>query len=157
MQNETLANQLKDAVKESIPSNNVLDMLSVEQRGAIESKFNALPQEVRSAVAAKYPTLTTVGWYVIRQMVKEANSKLASNMRPIWFQKLQLNATSLKSGEPAIREYAHKQLVELAEELDSKESVTLLKKYKNTHDMTTKDAHIVQLAGIFGVSPSNLA
>ena len=138
-------------------SHNVEAQLSVEQKAALEAKFNALPIEVRSSVAAKYPQLTTVGMYIVRQMVKEANGKMASQQRPVWFSKLELNAASLKSNEPAIKEYAEKQLRELAEELDSKESSTLLKKYKNTHDKTSKDAHIIKLCGIFGVNPSTIA
>jgi hypothetical protein len=154
---DTMKQAITDAVTEITPSKDLLSNLTVEQRGAIESKFNALPLEVRSAYAAKYPGLTVVGWYILRQVIKEANGKLASQMRPIWFQRLNLNAVSLKSGEKAIRDYAENQLRDLAESLDSKESATLLKKYKNTNDMTTKDAHIVQLAGIFGVSPATLA
>lgn len=153
----TIQQALTDAVKESAITGDVLSNLSVEQRGALETKALALPQEIRSSYAAKYPTLSVVGWYILRQAVKEANGKLASQKRPIWFSNLQLNAVSLKSGEVAIRQYAERQLRELAEGLDSKESATLLKKYKNTHDMTTKSAEIVQLCGIFGVSPATLA
>ena len=116
-----------------------------------------LAPEVRSAVASKYPAVSTVGLYVIRQMVKEANNAMASKMRPQWYNTLTLNAASIKSGEAAIREYAEKQLLALAEEIDSKESVTLLKKYKNAHDLTSKDQHIVKLAGIFRVNPVSLS
>jgi hypothetical protein len=135
----------------------LLDKLSIEQRAALESKFMALPIEVRSDAATKYAGLTFAEMYVVRQMVKEANGKLASNNRGIWYSKLELNAASLKSGEEAIRKHAERELRTLAEELDSKESVTLLKKYKNSKDTTTKDAFIIQLAGIFGVSATNLA
>lgn len=151
----TMQNAVQDAVSEL--SSNVEAQLTVEQKAALESKFNALPPEVRSSVASKYPQLTVVGQYIVRQMVKEANGKMASQQRPIWFTKLELNAASLISKEPAISEYAEEQLRGLAEELDSKESVTLIKKYKNTHDMTSKDARIVRLAGIFGVNPTNIA
>lgn len=131
----------------------LLTLLSVEQRAALESKFNSLPIEVRSAASAKYPGRKTVELYIIRQMVREANSKLASNNRPIWYNKLMLNAASLKSGDENVRVYAEKELRSLAEELDSKESSTLLKKYKNAHDLTTESPAIKQLAGIFGVEP----
>ena len=154
-----MSNNLKDAIAEAIveQSSSIEANLTVEQKAALESKFNALPVEIRSAISTKYPALSTVGMYIVRQAVREANGKLASQQRPNWFSKLELNAASLKSGEDAIREYAERQLRELAEEIDSKESVTLLKKYKNTHDKTSKDAHIVQLCGIFGVNPSTLA
>lgn len=154
-----MSNTMQDAITEAIAeqSTSVEMQLSVEQKAALESKFNALPVEVRSAIATKYPKLTTIAMYIVRQMVKEANGKLASQQRPLWFSKLELNAASLKSKETAISEYAEKQLRELAEEVDSKESTTLLKKYKNAHDLTSKDAGIVRLAGIFGVNPATLA
>ena len=155
----TMQNALANAVSEAITEQtaDVLAQLTVEQKAALESKWNTLAPEVRSSVATKYPALTTVGLYVVRQMVKEANNAMASKMRPQWFNTLTLNAASLKSGEAAIREYAEKQLRELADSIDSKESTTLLKKYKQHKDATSKDAHIVQLAGIFGVNPVSLS
>ncbi|MDR3392482.1 MAG: hypothetical protein P4L77_12195 [Sulfuriferula sp.] len=155
----TMQSQLESAITEAVSEQitDVLAHLSVEQKAALESKFNTLAPEVRSSVATKYPALSTVGLYVIRQMIREANNAMASKMRPQWFNTLTLNAASLKSGEIAIREYAEKQLRELAESIDSKESTTLLKKYKQSKDATSKDAHIVQLAGIFGVNPVSLS
>jgi len=94
--------------------------------------------------------------YIVRQMVREANGKLASNKRPVWFNTITINVDSLKSGDNAVREYGEKKLRELAEEIDSKESTTLLKKYKNTKDLTSKSDIIVQLCGIFGISPDSL-
>lgn len=154
-----MSNNLKDAIEAAITEQtaDVVAQLSVEQKAALESKFNALPDEVRSAIATRYPALSTVGMYIVRQAVREANGKMASQKRPQWFAKLELNAASLKSQEAAIKAYAEKQLRELAEEIDSKESTNLLKKYKNTHDLTSKDKHITELCGIFGVSASTLA
>ena len=154
-----MANTITEAITDAVVGQvaDVLAHLSVEQKAALESKFNMLAPEVRSAVASKYPAVSTVGLYVIRQMVKEANNAMASKMRPQWYNTLTLNAASIKSGEQAIREYAEKQLLALAEEIDSKESVTLLKKYKNAHDLTSKDQHVVKLAGIFGVNPVSLS
>lgn len=154
---QTIAAALTDAVKEITPSNDVLTVLSAEQRGALEQKFLALPIEVRSSYASKHPQMSVAAMYILRQMVKESNGKLASVKRPVWFGILQIEAQNLRSTEESIRKYGERKLRDLAEQLDSKESATLLKKYKNTHDMTTKDAHIVQLAGIFGVSPATLA
>lgn len=150
---------MKDAITEAIAemSKDVIAQLSVEQQAALESKYNALAEEVRSSFNSKYPQLTIVGRYIVRQMVKEANGKLASQMRPKWYITLELNAASLKSKESAISEYARKQLSELAESIDSKESTTLLKKYKQSKDLTSKDAHIVDLCGIFGISANALA
>ena len=136
---------------------NIVTALTIEQQAALESKFNALPEEVRSAYAVKYASMSTVQMYIVRQMVREANGKLASNNRPKWYAALELNAASLRSKEHAIAAYAEKQLRELAESIDSKESTTLLKKYKTTHDTTSKDAHVVQLCGIFGVNPAGIA
>jgi hypothetical protein len=150
-----LAEGIKEALHEM--SSDVLSKLSVEQQAALESKFMALDVDIRSAIASKYPGMTFAGMYLVRQAVKEANGKLASQKRPIWFAKLGMEASALKSGEKTIREYAEKQLRELAEELDGKESATLLKKYKASKDTTSKDAHIIQLCGIFGVNPATIA
>jgi len=148
---------IEEAVVESTPSKNVTEFLSVEQRAALEAKFLTLPIEVRSAASMKYgANLGNVALYIIRQAVKEANGKLASQHRPIWYNTLLTNAASLNSGSEEIRKWAEKQLRELAEELDSKESATLLKKYKNSKDMTSKDSHIIQLCGIFGVETATL-
>jgi hypothetical protein len=152
-------NNIAVAITEAVEtlSSDVLSKLSTEQQAALESKFMALDVDIRSALASKYAGMTFTGMYVVRQMVKEANGRLASQKRPIWYGSLELNAASLKSKETTIREYAEKQLRILAEELDGKESATLLRKYKNAHDTTTKDAHIVQLCGIFGVSAATIA
>lgn len=150
----TLANELQKAVVEL--STNVIEHLDAEQRAALESKFNALPDEVRSASAVKYPNMTIVGMYIVRQMVKEANGKLASNRRPIWYLELKTNAKSLKSGDEAVRAYGQRKLEELADSIDSKESTTLLKKYKVETDQTTASTEIQALCSIFGISPATL-
>lgn len=155
MENETLQEQLQDAIGEAMTD--VLSVLSAQQKAALEAKYYTLPEEVRSSTDSKFPTLTVCGRYVARQIIKEANGKLASIKRPEWYSKLVLNAASLKSNEEAISKYAESQLRDLAESIDSKESMTLLKKYKNANDLTSKDAHIVKLAGIFGVSSNNLS
>lgn len=150
---------ITDAVVEAVQASttNIVTALTIEQQAALESKFNALPEEVRSSYAVKYAAMSTVQMYIVRQMVREANGKLASNNRPKWYAQLELNAASLKSKEVAIATYAEKQLRELAESIDSKESTTLLKKYKTAHDTTSKDVHVIQLCGIFGVNPATIA
>lgn len=157
MAQETLKDQLTTVVTELGIVNTILRALDVQQQAALESKLLALPIEVRSNMESKYPELSNVEAYIVRQMVREANGKLASQKRPIWYNTLNINAASLKSANKDITAYSDKALRELAESIDSKESVSLLKKYKNSHDLTSKDAHIVQLCGIFGVSPANLA
>jgi hypothetical protein len=160
MHNETLKNDtIGISIKEAVQSlsADVLSKLSVEQQAALESKFMSLDVDIRSNLASKFPEMSFLGMYVYRQMNKEANGRLASQKRPIWYANLTLNAASLKSGVEEIRKYAENQLRALAEDLDGKESQTLLKKYKNAHDLTSKDAHIMQLAGIFGVNPSSLS
>ena len=151
----TLKDQLTAVVAEQTKS--VLNMLTVEQQAALESKLLTLPIEVRSSLAAKYPNLSNVEAYIVRQMVREANGKLASNKRPVWYSILKSNADSVQSTNKDVAGWARTQLMNLAEEIDSKESIGLLKKYKASKDTTSKDAHIVQLCGIFGVSPANLA
>jgi len=150
----TLAEGLTEAV--SSLSKDIVSKLSVEQQAALESKFNALAEEVRSSIRSKYLNMSVVEMYIVRQMVREANGKLASNKRPVWFNTITINVDSLKSGDENVREYGEKKLRELAEEIDSKESTTLLKKYKNTKDLTSKSDIIVQLCGIFGISPDSL-
>jgi hypothetical protein len=155
MAEATLKEQLTEAI--NAQSSSLIAQLSVEQQAALEAKMLALPIEVRSAMSSKYPSLSNVEAYIVRQMVREANGKLASQKRPVWYNTLNVNAGSLKSSNKDIVAYSDKQLRDLAESIDSKESLTLLKKYKTAHDLTSKDAHVVQLCGIFGVSPANLA
>jgi hypothetical protein len=155
MSQETLKDQLTAVVAEQTHS--VIAMLTVEQQAALEAKLLALPIEVRSSLAAKYPTLSNVEAYIIRQMVREANGRLASNKRPVWYSILKTNADSLRSSNKDVATWAETQLRNLAEEIDTKESINLLKKYKVSQDTNSKDAHIVKLCGIFGVSPANLA
>jgi hypothetical protein len=155
MANDTMKVAVQEAVSEL--SHDVLAQLSVEQLAALESKFMTLPIEVRSACTSKYPQLSFAGAYIARQAVKEANGKLASQKRPGWYIILDTNARSLSSSEQAIREYSERMLRDLAESIDGKEATMLLKKYKTAHDTTTKDAHIMQLCGIFGVSPTAIA
>lgn len=154
MSDQTMQEQLQDVVE---GFHDVLSVLTAQQKAALEAKYYTLPEEVRSSTDSKFPMLTTCGRYVARQIIKEANGKLASIKRPEWYSKLVLNAASLKSNEEAISKYAESQLRDLAESIDSKESMTLLKKYKSANDLTSKDAHIVKLAGIFGVSANNLS
>jgi len=155
MAQETLKDQLTAVVTEQTAS--IMAQLNVEQQAALESKLLALPIEVRSAMASKYPNLSNVEAYIVRQMVREANGRMASQKRPIWYATLKTNAESLRSDNKDVKAYSEKSLRDLAEDLDTKESVGLLKKYKQSKDTTSKDAHIVQLCGIFGVSPANLA
>lgn len=153
----TLGNAVSAAVNDLTASKkSILECLSTEMRAALESKFMTLPIEVRSTIASTYPTLGTAEQYIVRQMRREANAKLASNQRPIWFNKLVLNAASLQSGDKVVREYAEKELRQLAEELDAKESATLVKKYKVSKDMTSENSHIKQLCGIFGIEPATI-
>ena len=90
-----MSNTMKDAVSEAMQelSHDVLAQLSVEQLAALESKFMALPIEVRSACTSKYPNLSFAGAYIVRQAVKEANGRLASQKRPGWYIVLDTNAT----------------------------------------------------------------
>ena len=155
MAQETLKDQLTAVVAEQTKS--VITMLTVEQQAALEAKLLALPIEVRSAMASKYPNLNNVEAYIVRQMVREANGRLASQKRPVWYSILKTNSDSLRSQNKDVAGWAEAQLRNLAEEIDTKESINLLKKYKVAQDTNSKDAHIVKLCGIFGVSPANLA
>src|SRR5690349_16206731 len=97
---------IQNAISEAVVSENsqsILERLSTEQRAALESKFNALPIEVRSTMASKYQGFPTVLLYIMRQVVREANSKLASNQRPVWYNLLLVNAPALKSGDKTVR------------------------------------------------------
>lgn len=151
----SIAAQLESAVRETVRT--VVDCLTTEQQAALESKYMALPIEVRSATAAKYTGLNTVSQYIVRQMVREANGKLASNKRPVWYAKLVMYANTLHSDNVDIVKDSERVLRDLAEELDSKESLVLIKKFKNSTDRTSKDALIVKLCGIFGVNAANVA
>jgi hypothetical protein len=135
----------------------LLSTLDVPMRAALESKFNALPQEVRNSIAANYPTVSSnIERYCLRQMVREANGKLASQKRPGWYALLLQWAPALNSLNETVKTQATKELQNLNEQFDSKEATALLKKYKNNQDTTTADPHIITVCGIFGVIPANL-
>ena len=155
----TMKTALEGAITEALveQTSDVLSKLSVEQQAALESKFMALPIELRSNLTSKYPGMTFAAMYITRQAIKEANSRLVSQNKGKWYSTLDWNAASLKSSNQEIGGYAEKTLRDLAEEFDGKVASDLLKKYKNAHDTTPKDAHIMQLAGIFGVNPATLA
>lgn len=156
--NATIEQKLADAVNEASVTLkvNLIQNLSVEQRSALEQKFLSLPQEVRLTVSEKFPSLDNTERYILRQMIKEANNKLASNLRPGWYSTLQQRAKDLLSSSEEVRKYAGKKLAELAEEFDSKEAATLIKKYKNQSDRTTEDEHIIQVCNIFGLESKSI-
>jgi len=70
----TLQEELAEMV--AAQTGDVIAQLSSEQCAALEAKFLVLPIEVRAAMAAKYPALSNIGRYIVRQMVREANSQL---------------------------------------------------------------------------------
>lgn len=136
-------------------------LIRAEQRGALEQKFLALPQEVRSVSATTFPQLKPYEMYIIRQVRREANSKLASNKRPEWQNTVNNNAAWMLSSDETVQKTGKTALMHLAEELDSKESAGLLKKYLLKYLMsgagrTKEDKHILELCGIFGISPDTL-
>jgi hypothetical protein len=135
----------------------LLSSLDVPMRAALEAKFNALPQEVRASIALAYPSVASnIERYALRQMVREANGKLASQKRPGWYALLLQWAPALNSLNETVKAQAAKELAALNEQFDGKEAVTLLKKYKQAQDTTTSDPHIITVCGIFGVLPANL-
>lgn len=137
-------------------SNTVEALLDFQQKGALEQKYNALAPEIRETADKKFPQLSVAGRYIIRQMVKEANNKLASTKRPAWYLSLKTNAMSYASADKAVSEWGLKGLRDLSEEIDSKEATTLIKKYKNESDQTSESKNIKNLCEVFEVNAASL-
>lgn len=136
-------------------------LIEAEQRGALELKFLALAPESQSTMNVTFPQLKTYERYVVRQLRKEANGKLASNKRPEWQNTVNNNAAWLLSADDSLQKTGRNALLHLAEEIDAKESATCLKKYLVKYllsgsQRTKDDKHIVELCGIFGIDPSTL-
>ena len=142
----------------ALSTSNVLDVLTQEQKGALELKYAALPSEVQQVTAAKYPAITNpVMLYVIRQMVKEANGKLASSLRPGWITSIRLNIPALTSSNAASKSESERRLSAIADEMpDVKEAIKCLKSVKIQLDRTSQDAGIVAACKLFDVSASSL-
>jgi len=138
-----------------LENNSILANLDIPMRAALEAKWNALPQEVR--IASVYPNVTTcVERYILRQMVREANGKLASQKRPGWDAIILQWAPALNSVNEAVKTEAQNKLRELAEQFDSKEATARIKKYKVGQDTTSTDPHIVEVCKLFGIDAVNL-
>jgi len=159
MKNETMESAVLEALNESMPaSTNVLTYLSAEQAGALEMKFASLDTVIQRDMIERFPAITSpVALYVLRQMRKEANGKLASNLRPGWITSIRLNIPALESSNGASRDEAIRRLSAIAEEMpDVKEAIKCLKSVKVQLDKTSMDSSIVEACRIFGIQPSSL-
>ena len=132
--------------------------LSPEQMGALELKWSALPSEVREVVGERHPDVKSpVVLYVLRQVEREANGKLASELRPIWKNSVKHNMRALTSTVENSRNEAFRRMGQIADEIpDVKESRKVLKAAKIELDMTTADPAIVAACKIFNISPASL-
>lgn len=139
-----------------LSAKNILEYLSQQQRAALEEKFLTLDEDARIAAVAKYPNLPLAFVYLIRSAVKEANSKLASTARPGWYSMLKMHAFGVLSSDKTAKAASVNALKEFAQTIDSKERVNLLKKYKNEKDMASTHAHIIEMCGIFSITPDVL-
>lgn len=156
----TIAESTSEAVKNVIASEttSIMAQLSTEQRGALEAKFMLLPIEVRSMLVAKFPAMDFATVYAVRQLTKEANSRLASEQRPLWLRKLATYGEVLRLAPQD--KHAETELRDLAESIDGAESKKILKAYTiqfvMRYNKTKNDPHIQTLCGIFGISNANL-
>ena len=139
-------------------SKQLIEYLDAAQRAALEQKFNALAPEIRVTVAKAYPNVKTAAErYILRQIIREANGKLASVKRPGWYALLlQWGPVLNHSLNGDSREIAVSELRKIGEQFDAKEATNLLKKFKNAQDVTSSTPYIVELCGIFGVDAANL-
>jgi hypothetical protein len=135
----------------------ILDILSIEQRGALAVKYNALAPEIRASLSNTYPSLDSVERYVVRQLVKEANSKLTSSLSPVWRARLVLFIPDLINKNQDTRKNAERQFVNVVEEMpDAKVISTILKWCKNQLDLTTTSVEIVEACKLAGIEPATL-
>ena len=152
LQKELEASILKNL---ELENSSILSNLEIPMRAALEAKWNALPQEVR--IASVFPNITScVERYILRQMVREANGKLASQKRPGWDARILQWAPALNSLSETVKAQAILELRKVSEEFDSKEAVARIKKYKIGQDTTSTDPHILEVCKVFGIDASNL-
>ena len=145
--------------KDSQPVKSIMDFLTLEQLAALETKYNQVDQDARLVADKKYSELKTVAErYIVRRMVKEANSALASKLRPGWYSTLLMWGPSFQhlSADNPNKKLGIEKLKELSEQFDSKEATTLLKKFKNAQDVTSETPWIKELCAVFGVDARNL-
>lgn len=156
MSNNTMSEQLVEAGLGQKSS--VTDFLTSEQSGALEMKYASLAPEIQHYMQEQYPTVTSpVTLYLIRQAVKEANSKLASNLRPGWITSVRLNVPALVSTDTTSKTEAFRRLRQIADELpDTKEAIKVLKSVKVQLDKSSTDESIVKVCEIFGINPSSI-
>lgn len=131
----------------------ILDFLTPEQLNALVTKFNVLDEDVRKATTEKYFELSSAAErYIVRRMVKEANAVMASALRPKWTGTLIQWGPSFKNLSPDNKDrvIGVQRLKELREEIDEKEAITLMKKYKNSQDVTSETPWIKDMCSALG-------
>lgn len=144
------------------PSRSIVDLLDSDQQAALVLKAAMLPEEVQANMKALAPNLSPVEQYLLRQARKEANSALASKLRPGWIMLLALYAPTLTSKDELVRKDAEKRISAINDEIpDIKESIKVLKAVKgrllmkSTNPTDTTNA-IEQACKIFSVKPETL-
>ena len=126
---------------------------------ALAGKYLMLDQDARLVADSSYAELATIAErYIVRRMVKEANSAMASKLLPGWFATLLMWGPSFQhlSSENPNYKLAVEKLTELSEQFDSKEATTLLKKFKNVQDVTSDTPWLKAICAVFKVEPKSL-
>lgn len=151
--------ETKAAATEVAASVNILEHLTEEQKAALINKYLTFPKEVRNLTESQYPTISDpCALYILRQMIREADSKSASILRPAYIERVKAMTRSLVSTIPDTRNAAHRVMREIADEIeDGAEAKKICKAVKVKLDMSSSDPAIVTLCGIFGITPQSIA
>lgn len=131
----------------------ILDFLTPEQLNALVTKYNLLDEDARKVATEKYFELSSVAErYIVRRMVREANAVMASALRPKWTGTLIQWGPSFKNLSPDNKDrvLGVQRLKELREEIDEKEAITLMRKYKNSMDVTSETPWIKDMCTVLG-------
>jgi hypothetical protein len=142
---------------------NVLQQLTPEQVAAVERKAAMLPIEVIENMASSAPEGTSLAeQYVLRQIRREANNTLASQLRPTWIATLLLYVPTLIVKDENVRKNAEHAVHGIADEIsDAKEVIKVLTAVRaklvgrTSNPQAAVDA-IAQACKIFQIKPETL-
>ena len=142
---------------------NTVTLLTPEQVAAIERKAAMLPIEVIENMATNAPEGSSLAeQYILRQIRREANNTLASQLRPTWIATLLMYVPTLTAKDENVRKNAERTVHGLADEIsDAKDVVKVLTAVRaklvgrTSNPQAAVDA-VAQACKIFNIKPETL-
>lgn len=141
---------------------NLLSFLSNDQVAALERKAASLEPEIQESMRQDFPDMPPAVQYMLRRSAKEANSFLASKLRPIWVGNLSLHVPALVSKDDSSRKEAERACGKIIDTFpDIKETVKVLvavklRLYRATTNPLAVSQAIEQVCKIARIKPETL-